>query len=54
MGAPEQVAEQMLRLAEAAGDDVHYIARLYWPGMDSALQREVLHVWAEEVAPLLR
>ena len=53
IGGPEQVAEQV-RAFGRASDDVHYVARLYWPGMDPSLQREVIHVWAEEVAPLLR
>jgi alkanesulfonate monooxygenase SsuD/methylene tetrahydromethanopterin reductase-like flavin-dependent oxidoreductase (luciferase family) len=54
IGTPEQVAEQVRGFEQAAGGDVHYIARLYWPGMDPAMQRAVMHLWAEEVAPLLR
>ncbi|MBI3647825.1 MAG: LLM class flavin-dependent oxidoreductase [Actinobacteria bacterium] len=54
LGTPERVAEQVRAFDEAGGGDLHYVARLYWPGMDPALQREVMHLWAEEVAPLLR
>ncbi len=54
LGTPEEVAEQIARFRDAAGGDVHYIARLYWPGMDRALQREALDVFGERVAPLLR
>ncbi len=54
LGTPEQVAEQIARFRDVAGGDVHYIARLYWPGMDPALQREALDVFGERVAPLLR
>jgi alkanesulfonate monooxygenase SsuD/methylene tetrahydromethanopterin reductase-like flavin-dependent oxidoreductase (luciferase family) len=54
LGRPDEVAEQIHAFREAAGGDVHYIARLYWPGMDPALQREVVAVFAEEVIPKLR
>ncbi len=54
LGRPEQVAEQIAAFRDAAGGDVHYIARLYWPGMDPALQREAIDVFGEAVAPLLR
>lgn len=54
IGTPEQVADQVRRLADAAGGDAYYVARLYWPGMELSLQREIMHLWAEEVAPLLR
>ena len=54
VGRPEDVAEQIDRFRAVGGDDLEYIARLYWPGMDLAVQRETLHVFAERVAPLLR
>jgi alkanesulfonate monooxygenase SsuD/methylene tetrahydromethanopterin reductase-like flavin-dependent oxidoreductase (luciferase family) len=53
-GRPEDVAERIGALREAAGGDLHYIARLYWPGMDPAVQREAMAVFAEEVIPKLR
>lgn len=54
IGTPEQVAEQVRGFEHAGDSDMHYIARLYFPGMDPAMQRDVMHLWAEEVAPLLR
>jgi len=54
IGTPEQVAERILAYREAAGAEVHYVAQLYWPGLDPGLQREALAVFAEEVAPLVR
>jgi alkanesulfonate monooxygenase SsuD/methylene tetrahydromethanopterin reductase-like flavin-dependent oxidoreductase (luciferase family) len=53
-GRPEAVVEQIAQLRDAAGGDLHYIARLYWPGMDPAVQREAMTVFAEEVIPKLR
>jgi len=52
-GTPQDVADRIARYGEAAGGDVTYIARLYWPGMDPALQRETMRLFAEEVAPRL-
>lgn len=54
LGTPEQVAERIDAFREAAGGDLHYIARLYWPGMDPALQREAMAVFAEQVLPRAR
>lgn len=54
VGRPEDVADQIGALRDAAGGDLHYIARLYWPGMDPAVQREAMAVFSEEVIPRLR
>jgi alkanesulfonate monooxygenase SsuD/methylene tetrahydromethanopterin reductase-like flavin-dependent oxidoreductase (luciferase family) len=54
LGTPEQVAEQINAFREAAGGNLHFIARLYWPGMDPALQREAMAVFADDVIPRLR
>lgn len=54
LGSPERVAEQILALDRAAGGGLHFIARLYWPGLDPSLQEDVIHLWSERVAPLLR
>jgi probable F420-dependent oxidoreductase len=54
VGTPEQVAEQIRAYAEAAGDNFHFVARAYFPGLDAQVQREVLRILAEDVAPLLR
>jgi hypothetical protein len=48
------VAEHVRAYAEAAGDDFHFVARSYFPGLDPQVQREILHLLAEDVAPLLR
>mgnify|MGYP005849005045 CR=1 FL=1 len=53
VGTPARVAERIDAFRRAAGGDLHYIARLYWPGMDPAVQREAMRVFAEEVIPLL-
>jgi alkanesulfonate monooxygenase SsuD/methylene tetrahydromethanopterin reductase-like flavin-dependent oxidoreductase (luciferase family) len=54
VGTPAEVAERIRVFREAAGGDVHFVARLYYPGMDPAMQREVVQLFAEGVAPLLR
>ena len=54
LGTPEHVAESIRAFQRAAGMDVHFVADLYWPGMDPLLQREAMRIFAEEVAPLLR
>jgi alkanesulfonate monooxygenase SsuD/methylene tetrahydromethanopterin reductase-like flavin-dependent oxidoreductase (luciferase family) len=53
VGTPEQVAEGIRAYRDAAGDDLHYIAQLYWPGMPYERQREAMRVFAERVMPLL-
>ena len=53
-GSPERVAEGIVAYAEAAGSDVHFIARSYFPGMDPGVQRETMRLFAAEVMPLLR
>lgn len=54
LGSPEEVAAGIDRYRQVAGDDLHYVAQLYWPGMPFEQQREALRVFAEDVAPLLR
>ena len=54
MGRPAEVAGRIRELADAAGGDLHYIARLYYPGMAPEVQREAMRIFAEEVAPALR
>jgi alkanesulfonate monooxygenase SsuD/methylene tetrahydromethanopterin reductase-like flavin-dependent oxidoreductase (luciferase family) len=53
-GPPGAVAEQIAQLRDAVDGDLHYIARLYWPGMDPDVQRAAMTVFAEEVIPKLR
>lgn len=52
LGTPEEVAERIAAYRDAAGGDVHYIARLYWPGMDPEVQRRSTTLFAEGVVPL--
>jgi alkanesulfonate monooxygenase SsuD/methylene tetrahydromethanopterin reductase-like flavin-dependent oxidoreductase (luciferase family) len=54
MGSSAEVAEQILAYDRAAGGNVHYIARLYWPGMPFELQQRTMAVFAERVIPRLR
>jgi alkanesulfonate monooxygenase SsuD/methylene tetrahydromethanopterin reductase-like flavin-dependent oxidoreductase (luciferase family) len=54
LGTPQDVAGRIRAYADAAGDALHFIADLYWPGMDPSLQRASMRIFAEEVAPLLR
>jgi alkanesulfonate monooxygenase SsuD/methylene tetrahydromethanopterin reductase-like flavin-dependent oxidoreductase (luciferase family) len=53
IGTPEQVIEQLAALDAAAGGDLHYIARLYLPGIDPALLDEAMAIFAAEVVPKL-
>ena len=54
VGTPDNVVTQLRKYQEAAGVEFHYIARLYWPGMNQDLQREAMQVFATEVIPQLR
>jgi alkanesulfonate monooxygenase SsuD/methylene tetrahydromethanopterin reductase-like flavin-dependent oxidoreductase (luciferase family) len=54
IGAPHEIAGRIGAYRDAAGQDVHFIADLYWPGMDPEVQRETMRIFAAEVAPLLR
>lgn len=55
VGTPEEVAAGVSAYVEAAqGLRFHFIPRLYWPGMDPAVQREAMRVFAHEVIPAVR
>ncbi len=54
VGRPDEVAEGIEAYRQAAGGRLHFVARLYWPGMDPGLQREAVAAFAEEVMPRLR
>lgn len=41
-GTPEQVSQRILEYAEAAGGDLHFVARSYLPGQDPAARRAAL------------
>ena len=53
-GTPEEVADRIRAFAKIAGGDLHYIARMYWPGMAPERQRETMRLFAETVVPVLR
>ena len=53
-GDASEVAGRIRSFAEAAGGDLAFIARLYWPGMATARQRDLLRRFGEDVLPLLR
>jgi alkanesulfonate monooxygenase SsuD/methylene tetrahydromethanopterin reductase-like flavin-dependent oxidoreductase (luciferase family) len=54
LGSPDDVVAGIERYREVVGDDLHFIARCYWPGMRFEDQRETLRLFAEQVAPRLR
>jgi alkanesulfonate monooxygenase SsuD/methylene tetrahydromethanopterin reductase-like flavin-dependent oxidoreductase (luciferase family) len=54
MGTPTEVAEQIDAYRRAAGGDLHFIARLYFPGLPWHIQRRTLHLFAEKVIPATR
>lgn len=55
VGTPEEVAVGVRTYTDAAqGLKFHFIPRLYWPGMDPAVQREAMRIFAQEVIPLVR
>ena len=54
VGRADQVAEQIAAFEEAAKTDIHYIARLYWPGLDRSVQSEVIRTFGERVIPAVR
>jgi alkanesulfonate monooxygenase SsuD/methylene tetrahydromethanopterin reductase-like flavin-dependent oxidoreductase (luciferase family) len=53
-GTPRQVAERIDEYRRAAGGDLDFIARLYFPGLGWDLQQRAVQVFAEQVAPLAR
>jgi len=53
-GTPDEVADRIHAFAKIAGGDLHYIARMYWPGMSPERQRETMRLFAETVVPVLQ
>jgi alkanesulfonate monooxygenase SsuD/methylene tetrahydromethanopterin reductase-like flavin-dependent oxidoreductase (luciferase family) len=53
-GTPDDVIGQVAALADLVGSGFHYIARLYYPGMDLRVMRESTRLFADRVAPALR
>jgi alkanesulfonate monooxygenase SsuD/methylene tetrahydromethanopterin reductase-like flavin-dependent oxidoreductase (luciferase family) len=55
VGTVAEVADDIAAYVPAAGrHPFHFIARLYWPGMDPALMRQALAVFCEQVIPAVR
>jgi alkanesulfonate monooxygenase SsuD/methylene tetrahydromethanopterin reductase-like flavin-dependent oxidoreductase (luciferase family) len=54
LGRPENIVARLRQYEDVAGPDVHFIARMVWPGLDSALLRESMALFAREVIPQLR
>jgi alkanesulfonate monooxygenase SsuD/methylene tetrahydromethanopterin reductase-like flavin-dependent oxidoreductase (luciferase family) len=54
LGTPRQVAERINEYRLAAGGDLDFVARLYFPGLGWDVQQRALRIFAEQVAPLAR
>jgi probable F420-dependent oxidoreductase len=54
LGSPDAIIEQLRLFDEVAGGRLHFIARMYWPGLDSGLLRESMAVFAERVMQRMR
>ncbi|TYL37741.1 LLM class flavin-dependent oxidoreductase [Natronococcus pandeyae] len=53
-GTPEQVVDELETYREALGDDVHFILRTYYPGVETDEMVDCVHRLGDEVAPELR
>ncbi len=54
IGTPAEVAEAIAAYCNAAGGDLHFIARVYLPGLPREVQLEALRLYASEVVPAVR
>jgi alkanesulfonate monooxygenase SsuD/methylene tetrahydromethanopterin reductase-like flavin-dependent oxidoreductase (luciferase family) len=54
LGNPDEVAAQIDAYRRAAGGRIHFIARLYFPGLPWEVQRRTLRLFAESVVPKAR
>ena len=54
IGTPRQVAETIDEYRRAAGGDLTFIARLYFPGLGADAQRRAVELFAGQAAPLAR
>lgn len=54
MGTPAEVARQINFYRQAAGGDLHFIARLYFPGLPWEVQRRTLRLFAKSTVPKVR
>jgi alkanesulfonate monooxygenase SsuD/methylene tetrahydromethanopterin reductase-like flavin-dependent oxidoreductase (luciferase family) len=53
-GSPDEVIRGIKEYASAVPAPLHFIARMYWPGLDLARQLEALRLFASDVLPALR
>ena len=53
VGNPVDLADQLARMQDEAGVELHVLARMYWPGMTLDDQRRSLTLFADEVMPRL-
>jgi alkanesulfonate monooxygenase SsuD/methylene tetrahydromethanopterin reductase-like flavin-dependent oxidoreductase (luciferase family) len=49
LGRPNEVADRLLAYEQVAGGSLHFVAEFCWPGLEPAVQREALAVFAEVV-----
>lgn len=54
VGDPVTVANAIQSFCGLVSGDVHYIARMYWPGLDFDFQCQLMQRFAEQVLPLIR
>jgi alkanesulfonate monooxygenase SsuD/methylene tetrahydromethanopterin reductase-like flavin-dependent oxidoreductase (luciferase family) len=52
-GSPGEVADRMRAYQGAAESELSYTAEFCWPGLDRAVLREAMGIFAERVLPLL-
>jgi alkanesulfonate monooxygenase SsuD/methylene tetrahydromethanopterin reductase-like flavin-dependent oxidoreductase (luciferase family) len=53
-GTPDEVAERIERLRNIGGDDLHFVGRQYFPGMDRGTMRRSMRLFGREVIPRFR
>jgi hypothetical protein len=54
VGEPEEIVEWLAALQAVTPGELHYVARLYWPGMDPGVQAEAMEIFADEVIKKVR
>jgi alkanesulfonate monooxygenase SsuD/methylene tetrahydromethanopterin reductase-like flavin-dependent oxidoreductase (luciferase family) len=54
LGSPEPIVERLRALDSLAEGNLHFIARMYWPGIDSSLLRESMALFSEGVIAQMR
>jgi alkanesulfonate monooxygenase SsuD/methylene tetrahydromethanopterin reductase-like flavin-dependent oxidoreductase (luciferase family) len=49
VGEPEDIVESLSALQAVTPGELHFVARLYWPGMSPDLQEKAMEIFAQEV-----